>query len=89
MQLFDRDVEFAAAPDVFPPDRFNAGVFVAKPSTKVLDDMLSKVSELPSYDGGDTGDKYTRSIWGGRGDMTLCPGVCSHSSIWGEVDKIM
>lgn len=24
--VFERDVEFAAAPDIFPPDRFNAGV---------------------------------------------------------------
>ncbi|CAN0329506.1 unnamed protein product, partial [Laminaria digitata] len=54
-QLFDRKVDFAAAPDVFPPDRFNAGVMVVAPSSAVLDDMLSKVSELPSYDGGDTG----------------------------------
>ena len=48
-------MDFAAAPDVFPPDRFNAGVMVVAPSSAVLDDMLSKVSELPSYDGGDTG----------------------------------
>ena len=25
---FLRDVEFAAAPDIFPPDRFNAGVLL-------------------------------------------------------------
>lgn len=25
-QLFDLDTDFAAAPDVFPPDRFNAGM---------------------------------------------------------------
>lgn len=55
-QLFDRDVDFAAAPDVFPPDRLNAGVMVLKPSASVLEDMLSKVSELPSHDGGDTGE---------------------------------
>jgi hypothetical protein len=24
--VFERDVELAAAPDIFPPDRFNAGV---------------------------------------------------------------
>lgn len=56
-QLFDRKVDFAAAPDVFPPDRFNAGVMVVAPSQEVLEDMLSKVSELPSYDGGDTGKR--------------------------------
>lgn len=49
-------MDFAAAPDVFPPDRFNAGVMVVAPSSAVLDDMLSKVLELPSYDGGDTGE---------------------------------
>lgn len=26
--VFGRDVEFAAAPDVFPPDKFNAGVLL-------------------------------------------------------------
>ena len=56
-QLFDRKVDFAAAPDVFPPDRFNAGVMVVAPSEDVLQDMLSKASELTSYDGGDTGDQ--------------------------------
>jgi hypothetical protein len=25
MQLFDHPAQFAAAPDVFPPDKFNAG----------------------------------------------------------------
>jgi hypothetical protein len=31
--VFDREVEFAAAPDIFPPDRFNAGVlFIVKNS---------------------------------------------------------
>ncbi|CAN0455495.1 unnamed protein product, partial [Ascophyllum nodosum] len=54
-ELFDRKVDFAAAPDVFPPDRFNAGVMVVAPSEDVLQDMLSKASELTSYDGGDTG----------------------------------
>ena len=54
-QLFDRKVSFAAAPDVFPPDRFNPGVMVLTPSLSVLEDMLSKISDLPSYDGRDTG----------------------------------
>ena len=27
-ELFEKDVEFAAAPDVFPPDKFNAGVLL-------------------------------------------------------------
>lgn len=50
-------MDFAAAPDVFPPDKFNAGVMVVAPSLVVLEDMLSKVEELPSYDGGDTGER--------------------------------
>ena len=29
--LFERNVSFAAAPDVFPPDRFNAGVMIVQP----------------------------------------------------------
>lgn len=54
-ELFDRKVDFAAAPDVFPPDRFNAGVMVVRPNAAVLEDMLSKLVESHSYDGGDTG----------------------------------
>ena len=56
--LFLRDVSslgFAAAPDVFPPDRFNAGVLLLKPSKEVFQEMLSKLALLPSYDSGDTG----------------------------------
>ena len=26
--VFERAVEFAAAPDIFPPDKFNAGVLL-------------------------------------------------------------
>lgn len=57
----------AAAPDIFPPDKFNAGVMVLRPSKAVFNDMMSRlpVSSLhgsavatvcnSSYDGGDTG----------------------------------
>merc|ERR1719253_1246080 len=56
----------AAAPDLFPPDKFNAGVLVVRPSRAVFDDMLSRLPHhaggpagagggLRSYDGGDTG----------------------------------
>ena len=55
VQLFELDTSFAAAPDVFPPDKFNAGVLVLQPSGVVFQDMLSKSESLPSYDGGDTG----------------------------------
>lgn len=45
----------AASPDIFPPDKFNAGVMVISPSIEILDDMLQKTESLESYDGGDTG----------------------------------
>lgn len=35
--------DFAAAPDTFPPDRFNAGVLLVKPSGDIFRDMVSKV----------------------------------------------
>lgn len=66
LQLFDRQVDFAAAPDVLPPDRFNAGVMLVTPSEAVLEDMLSKVAKLPTYDGGDTGDKSAQETDGLR-----------------------
>lgn len=52
----------AAAPDIFPPDKFNAGVMVLRPSKDVFDDMISRLpqsngdnTKCTSYDGGDTG----------------------------------
>eukprot|EP00939_MAST-03C_sp_MAST-3C-sp1_P000798 g798.t1 len=53
-ELFDRPSP-SAAPDTFPPDKFNAGVLVVCPCKKTFDDMLSKASLLKSYDTGDTG----------------------------------
>jgi len=35
------EVDFGAAPDVFPPDHFNAGVLLVKPSLKVFDALLT------------------------------------------------
>ena len=52
--LFHRP-NLSAAPDVFPPDKFNAGVLVIAPSSSVFEDMKSKTYDLRSYDGGDTG----------------------------------
>ena len=55
-QLFDRPgVPFSAAPDVFPPDRFNAGVLVITPDHDTFVTLLDKRHTVPSYDGGDTG----------------------------------
>jgi len=45
----------AAAPDIFPPDKFNAGVMIINPSSNVFADMMEKTKTLVSYDGGDTG----------------------------------
>jgi glycogenin glucosyltransferase len=53
--LFDLSTTFAAAPDIFPPDKFNAGVLVIQPSMDVFNDMLLQADKLVSYDDGDTG----------------------------------
>ena len=38
--VFNREVDFAAAPDVFPPDKFNAGVLFLKPSLKMFSHLI-------------------------------------------------
>lgn len=53
-ELFDRPAP-AFCPDVFPPDRFNAGVIVLRPCQDVFAAMMAQVGVLPSHDGGDTG----------------------------------
>jgi len=53
--IFKLNVDFAAAPDVFPPDCFNAGILLVKPSIEMFKLLISKVNEIESYDGGDTG----------------------------------
>ena len=47
--------KLAAAPDVFPPDNFNAGVLVLRPSMLIFREMLQKIDKVEPYDGGDTG----------------------------------
>jgi len=54
-ELFDLDTDFAAAPDIFPPDKFNAGVLVIRPSADVFTALKQQLGVLSSYDGGDTG----------------------------------
>jgi glycogenin glucosyltransferase len=54
-ELFEAETDFAAAPDVFPPDKFNAGVLLIKPCHGTFEDMQAKSASLPSHDGGDTG----------------------------------
>ena len=53
--LFDIDCDLAAAPDVFPPDRFNAGVLLLRPDRATYDRLVALAPTAPSYDGGDTG----------------------------------
>ena len=65
--------DFAAAPDVFPPDRFNAGVMVVRPSLEVFEDLCEKLLTLHSYDGGDTGflNAYFPSWYSGPAESRL------------------
>lgn len=53
-----------AAPDVFPPDRFNAGVLGVwlDPDGATLADMLSKLSKLGTYDGGGGWSHYAAAL---------------------------
>lgn len=53
--LFDRNVDFAAAPDVGWPDCFNSGVFVFKPSAATYSALLTHAATVGSFDGGDQG----------------------------------
>lgn len=52
--MFDRPSP-SFCPDVFPPDKFNAGVIVLEPSKEEFARMMEQVDKLPSHDGGDTG----------------------------------
>lgn len=52
--LFDRPCP-AFSPDVFPPDKFNAGVIVLQPSKIVFEKMFHLIAVLDSHDKGDTG----------------------------------
>jgi len=49
------NLKFAAAPDVFPPDKFNAGLLVLQPDMNLFSDMMAALQTTRSYDGGDTG----------------------------------
>jgi len=48
-------VGFSAAPDIFPPDKFNAGFLVIKPNRQIFNAMMDQISTTFSYDNGDTG----------------------------------
>jgi len=47
--------QFGAAPCMGALDMFNTGVMVVEPSKETLQDMVSKIAKLPSYDGSDQG----------------------------------
>ena len=53
-ELFDRP-GFAAAPDIFLPDRFNSGVMVLQPSETTFRRMVAALAVAETYDGGDQG----------------------------------
>ncbi len=63
--IFEVDADFAAAPDVFPPDCFNAGVLLVKPDIEYFKELLSLIEKHDSYDGGDTGflNSILRDKW--------------------------
>lgn len=49
------NASFAAAPETFPPDTFNAGFMVLTPSTQTFDKLLELNSRVGSNEGGDQG----------------------------------
>lgn len=66
-ELFNIESKFAASPDIFPPDKFNAGVMVIEPDALLFQEMMTLVGVLPSHDGGDTGflNSYFSSWYSG------------------------
>lgn len=55
-ELFDVETpDVAATSDGFPPSVFNSGVMVVRPDRRMYGDMLSRLNNLVSYDGGDQG----------------------------------
>lgn len=78
--LFDIDCDLAAAPDVFPPDRFNAGVLLLRPDRATYERLVALAPTAPSYDGGDTGFLNAAfPAWHGGGDARLArlPFACN------------
>ncbi|MCA9075170.1 MAG: glycosyltransferase family 8 protein [Planctomycetaceae bacterium] len=70
--LLDRP-DFAAGPCGTACDQFNSGVMVLTPSQAVFEDMLTQLSELGSYDGGDQGflNSYFSDWYTGPGERRL------------------
>ena len=64
--LFERPATpLAAAPSLFPPDKFNAGVMVIAPDAALLARILDFAAEHPSYTCGDQGmlNDFFRGWW--------------------------
>ena len=59
--LLHTPTPFAAAPDLFPPTRFNAGVLLLQPSLTTYAQLIRRLEATPSYDGGDTG--FLNAVW--------------------------
>ncbi len=51
-ELFDRP-SLTAVADMMPPDTFNSGLMVVSPSSALFKLMISHITLLPSYNGGD------------------------------------
>jgi glycogenin len=83
-QLFQIRSSFAAAPDIFPPDKFNAGVLVIEPNAQRFTEMLSLIGTLPSHDGGDTGflNSYFRSWYSGPPESRLSFGYNAQRTLY-------
>lgn len=54
-ELFSRDIStgypFAASPEIMPPDHFNTGVMVIRPSARVHRELLQAAPHTESLDG--------------------------------------
>ncbi|CBZ55023.1 unnamed protein product [Neospora caninum Liverpool] len=100
-ELFLRKPLPAFAPDIFPPDKFNAGVVVLKPDLGEYGKMIAAIERLPSYDGGDTGflNAYFSSWYESSAGARLPfrynalrtlyhMTYCSHKGYWNAVKPI-
>ena len=61
---------FAAAPDISPPDRFNAGVLLLAPDLRLYQHMIESLPAVGSWDGGDTG--YLNNLFPGWYAADVC-----------------
>lgn len=83
-ELFKIQSTFAASPDIFPPDKFNAGVLVIEPNSSIFQEMISLVGALSSHDGGDTGflNSYFSSWYSGPAESRLSFGYNAQRTLY-------